>query len=1210
MLPQILLMTFLVAAPPQAAPAIEGVVLDQSQAAIPGAVISLRVKATNTTLKAVTGDQGEFRVLNVPPGAMELQVSMNGFNTAVQQIEMSSGTISGLKIVLCASAVSEQVAVSASAELLQTNRATQSASITAKELQALPTASRNYTHLIAGEAGVAAALPDRTGKGINIATSPGAQADDGNQSLNPSVNGARPTSNAVSVNGIDTTNMMNGGGSLGNNITVPLDSLEAVEVQTALYTANGGRNGGANIQMITRGGSNDFHGTASHFFQNEAFNANEFFLNRAGTRRPKLRRQETYAGFGGRIVRDKTFFHVSVQRQDFLTGYANRATAQTSIPELLGDVRTRETMAAAANRWLQGGAQDDPRFAANFLTAIRRFPADQIAGLERKFFTDISNPASPILRQLTPTDIHPVAINVLNQKRDGKLLIPSVNDTMPLLRGNGTLGPERMQTLNFPTFYNSWSGAANIEHNFSSANRMRLGYVKSVQFVEEAFPWANSSASPTLGETPGYVASLSDIHNFGPRWVNELRGGFFELHNTRISKYRDILNSTLGINNPLETAVGGLASLMPTIDIVTQRSSSGIGNAWDFFNRQRVINISDLVTHIAGRHTLQFGAEFRRPTIAGEYMARTNGDLDYDNWVFFLTGHGAAGGGSDLDQGDTRRHFKMKDYALFFQDDWRVRKGLTFNVGARWEYFSWPTDTQGRIGTYFTAEMARQAGVQPGFHIPAESKIFAQNFDPIQIGLVLRPGTPWNLNQVNKAEHSSTIYPDRNNFSPRFGFAWQPQKLSKVVFRGGYGIFYDRPSGSFVGNLQVSAPFFIYQNVPSPLDMANPYPSLNINPFQIPLSVQIARDANGGAAWRRFDGSTFPLNEPFAPKNFTFISPFTRTPYVQQWTFNIQLEPSRGNLIDVRYVGTKGSKLMARINMAQPIDPRETPVNGFTDIRTRTGALIAPDFFAPPEYLGLGRSNGFLLRSNWASSTYHGLQANYRRRMSKGILVNAAYTWSKTLDNISNDNGVVEHDARNIAANRGVADFDRTHRLTAQYVIDLPNPFRNRNLKAAQLLLGGWSLNGGLTLQSGAPITVIGGATANAYFAQVARVRPSIAPGKTLDDVIKTGRVQDRLTQFFDPTAFVNSEDKWGNLGRNTLRGPVQRQVDVAFAKNNRISERFSAELRWEMFNLLNQATFANPNSTLPVSGVGNMGLITATIGGPRTMQAALRLRF
>ena len=144
-------------------------------------------------------------------------------------------------------------------------------------------------------------------------------------------------------------------------------------------------------------------------------------------------------------------------------------------------------------------------------------------------------------------DIHPVALNILNVKRDGKFLLPSVLDSNRLLSGNATYGREREQVNAFPTFFNSWSGSGSIEHNFTGNDRLRLNYIKSQQFVEEAFPWANSSVSPTLGLTPGYVASLSHLHTFGPGWVNELRGGMFELYNTRISKFRDIFNSTLGI---------------------------------------------------------------------------------------------------------------------------------------------------------------------------------------------------------------------------------------------------------------------------------------------------------------------------------------------------------------------------------------------------------------------------------------------------------------------------------------------------------------------------------------------------------------------------------------------------------------------------------------------------------------------------------------
>jgi hypothetical protein len=222
---------------------IAGSIVDQTNAAIAGAEVNAREVATNQSRKTKSQADGSFRFTGFQPGQVELTVRHAGFASQTQSIDVQAGSAENLSITLSTSSISSQVDVSSSSDLLQVSRATQSATISSRELESLPTASRNYTHLIVGEAGVAAALPDRTGKGMNLATAPGTQTDDGNQSLNPSVNGARPTSNAVFINGVDATNMMNGGGSLGNNITVPLDALEAVEVQTALYTANGGRNG-------------------------------------------------------------------------------------------------------------------------------------------------------------------------------------------------------------------------------------------------------------------------------------------------------------------------------------------------------------------------------------------------------------------------------------------------------------------------------------------------------------------------------------------------------------------------------------------------------------------------------------------------------------------------------------------------------------------------------------------------------------------------------------------------------------------------------------------------------------------------------------------------------------------------------------------------------------------------------------------------------
>ncbi len=1187
---------------------IEGFVQDQSGARIPAAEIAVFFDARSQRWSVESDANGAFQLAGLPPGAYRIEISKPGFaRRTLRDVQVAADNATAVRETLAADIVSEQVTVVGAAPLLQTTRATQTATLTSSQLETLPTSSRHYTHLIVTEPGVSAPLADRTGGGMNLATEPGAQEEDGAQALNPSVNGQRPTSNSLTVNGVDATNMMSSHGTLGNNLNVPLDDVDIIEVQSALYSAVTGRNGGGNIQLITKSGGNRLHGSAYHFLQNEALNANEFFLNRSGTGRPRYRRNETGATVSGPLIRNRTFFFGSVRRTDFETGYATNARAATGIPTGLGDVRTRETIAAAANEWLRSGAEGDPRFAQNFMTALRAYPAEQVEALIGKFFVD---PAALQFRTLTPQDIHPVSVNVLNVKRHGKLLLPSASSSMPLLPATASFGAERLKDETIPTIFYSWTGSGTVENHFGPKNRLRLNLIKSTQFIEEAFPWANSSPSPTLGDTSSYTASLADHHAFSPQWLNDLRGGFFELYNTRIAKFRDITNSALGIHNPLEEALGGLAAMAPTIDIATQvggNNSSGIGSAWDFFDRQRVINLADTVSFVTSRHTLQFGGEIRRPTIKGEYMSRTNGDLDFTNWALFFTGHVSSSTSSDLDMGDTRRHFKMLDYSFFAHDDWKLRPGLTLNLGFRYDFYGFPTEVDGKIGNYYLPATAARLGVPAGFQVPANSIIFQPGFQPSQIGIVLEPGTTVDLSQIHPAKYDSTLVADRNNFAPRIGFAWQPTRSGRMVVRGGYGVFYDRLSGAFKFDLQRAAPFFIYQTLSAPVDFADPYPRLNVNPFQIPLNVQITRNAAGTPSWVRGDGTPFPRLSQFATKNNNFIDPFVRTPYVQQWAFNVQWEPMRGSLIDARYVGSRGVGLLAKVNLAQPRDPRLFPVNGLTSIYNNAGTVINPDFFVEPEFLGLNRNGGFQVRSNWGQSVYHALQLGFRRRHPRGVSWNLAYTYGRTLDNISTDRTTAEQDARNLAANRGPSNFDRTHRLTATYVAEIPMPFRR---PLARRLLRGWQVSGLATLQSGSPFSALGNSGRNAQFAQPSVVRLDFAPGKTSDDARRSGRIQDRLPTFYDVSAFQDSLDHWGNAGRNILRGPRQAQFDFALAKTTSLRERTTAEFRWELFNIFNTPVFRNPASTFAAGGPGSAGVISRTLGGPRTMQVALRLRF
>ncbi|HEU0186190.1 MAG TPA: TonB-dependent receptor [Blastocatellia bacterium] len=1212
---------------------IEGSIEDANGAKLPNALIIAFNNDTGQSLQATSDGNGAFRLPNLLFGKYRVEVSLSGFaKKTINDVTVEPVNIVKLTIALSPQGVSEIVNITSEGQLLQTENSTQAATLSQKELANIPTSSRNITHLIVSEPGVSAPLPDRTGSGLNITTTPGTQEQDSAQSLNPSVNGARPTNNSLRMNGIDGTNLLNRSGGLGNNLIVPLDALEVVSVQSALYNSPTGRNGGGNIELVTRSGTNQFHGSASHFLQNEKFNANEFFLNRNGNERPKFRRNETSVTFGGPVIKDKLFFFASAQRTDFLSGYASNAVARVGLPVGLSDVRTPETIAKVANDYLANGQADNPAFAGNFLNRLRAFPAEQQPGLITQFFgspnPDINNLK---FRQLTPADIHPVAINILNAKRPGiGFLIPTPAASLPVLPGNGSFGRELFLQQVVPTEVKSWSGVGSLQWTPREKDRFRLNYNYSNSNVVEAFGWPDTSPSPTDGQTKGWTASLSHQHTFKANWVNDLRIGFFDLANNRLAQNQDFKNSTLGIFNPLE-ALGGLAALMPTIDIATQFGSGGIGNAWDFYDRQKVYNFIDTVSYVRARHAFQFGAEYRRMNLTGEFQSRTNGDLDYDIWPLFFTGHGASGGGSDLDQGDTRRNMTAQDISWYVHDDWKARTGLTLNLGVRYDFFGNFTDSEGRLGTFITEALAKETGLPAGFQVPSNSRIFQSGFKPLDIGLYVEPGVPVDLRQINKAKNDSTLFNDYNNFAPRVGFAWQPRFLPKFVLRGGYSVFYERTSASYKVDLQRAAPFFIFQNVPSPADMANPYPRLNINPFQLPYNVDIARNANGTPRWIRGDGKEFPATEPFGAKSNVYIHPKIKAPYVQQWSLTTQYEVLKGVALDLRYVGSRGVGLLGRYNVAQAVDPRVTPVNGFTDIRDRNrttanpdGALINPDFFVPAEFLGLSRSGGFVQVANVGHSTYHSFQADVRGRMSSRAIWNLAYTFSKSIDNISSDTEQALHDNLRLFLNRGLSNFDRPHRLTASYVIDLPG--LRGGQKFLNALTQGWRTSGLLTLQSGAPFSVFGPAARNAYQFQVASVRPDLAPGRTIESAIKSGRAQDRIDLYFDPTAFVNSEDHWGNAGRNILRGPNQRQLDLSLSKTTRLRESMNLEFRWELFNATNTPTFGNPAATIAAGTCipspsrqcapgtttlpSTAGRISSTIGGPRTMQAALRLTF
>jgi hypothetical protein len=493
--------------------------------------------------------------------------------------------------------------------------------------------------------------------------------------------------------------------------------------------------------------------------------------------------------------------------------------------------------------------------------------------------------------------------------------------------------------------------------------------------------------------------------------------------------------------------------------------------------------------------------------------------------------------------------------------------------------------------------------VQDGF-------LFASNFDensvPGAAGLGLR-----------KADSRSIIKNDYNNFMPRFGFAWSPLSGQKVVVRGGYGIFYERITGAFANSLRQSPPFFRELQLNNLGDW-NIYPS-DIGSLPIP-DMQIGFDDGEPILVTALDPDT-----EFEALETQMLPPHLATPYTQQWTLGTQWEFRRDWLLEIGYVGTKGTKLLQAVNANQALDidtvgflPRAgVPGGGFIGnyfnvvndqfVNTTTPTCDVTD--DPGDctiagelrgrLLGLDEDEGANMLSASGNSSYHSLQVGLTKRYSRSIMFNVNYTFSRSLDTYSDEGKFqVEHDQSRPQLNRGLSDFHRKHRLVMSWTWDLP--FRGNRL------VDGWQIAGVGTFQSGRPFSVVDDDFSGFLFESTGP-RPNLAAGSTHDDIVTEGSVTSKLTNYLDRSALASSGAQFGNLGRNVVIGPGQARVDLSVSKEIVRTERATLNFRAEAYNVSNTASFRNPDRDLSNASFGE---ITRTRGGPRVIQLALKLLF
>lgn len=1241
---------------------LSGVVQDVNGALLPGVTVNVRNAGTGQTRTATTNEEGRWTVPVLPVGTYEVVIEMTGFKRLVRQnVEVEAAVPHTLEDRLEIGELSGEVITITSGDttLLTTETATTARQVSSEQLVAIPTSTRSFTQLLSSEAGVSAEL------------SPVLTNGNGNQS--PSVNGTRTTSTSLSFNGVDATNITNNEGSLNDNIAPAPETLSEVKLQTSLYDASTGRSGGGNFQLITKSGTNDFHGTGYIFAQNERFNANDFFYNKDGINKPRARRLEGGFTLGGPIVKERFFFFGGYQRTDASTGFVPTASSQTVLPaalRLISGARTADNVVAAFS-------------ALN--PCVRNASNAPVSGF-----------------CLTPSQISPISLNLLNliNPITGDFLIPApragiatVFNDQAIAGTNATLfggNPLVRQRNVFPAEFEQDQLNLKLDGQLSENNRLTGAFFFANFPGFDPFNAPNSQASPAglVRNDRNRTLAVSDTHVFSPTLINEVRFGYFSLNNSRALRddFAAITSASVGIVNPalfFDNSVGTqrLGQFIGRNNL----ANFSFGGPNDSFNRrkQQTYSLADNVTFIRGAHTLRFGGEFKRFQFDTNLPEEQATEFEkFDNFTQFLAGRATE---ADTQFGITDKSFRFRDLTGYIADDWKLSPKLTFNLGLRYEFFGTPVEQNGQFGNFDPALITNTENPLSGFIVPANAQ--PTGFAALDSA----------LDVTARAGNNSTINPDYNNFAPRFGFAYSPLDNDRMVIRGGYGVFFDRPSSAFINTVFSNYPFLREIEVTAPSRQINlgtafsqQNTGLGLNNF-LPNRIQlvstsgaityvirdntgVTRDANGA-----LNGTDLATGQPALGNiaetfEFRAVDRHLRTPYVQQWNLGMQYELTKNLLVEARYVGTKGTKLLqatalnrvydlndpntpdyifARFNQAYEAAQRGNPnalrgalrtagtqrergtgiAFGFRNTVTGVpvdfnlsdpnGSIIG--FEARGQLLGFNIPEALLLQSN-GNSIYHGAQFNLTQRLARGLQFNASYTFSKSIDTSSADPGstagggkpdvpntgfILQNDSNNISSNRAVSDFDRTQRFSFSFVYDIPTFGSNSRF------LKGFQLSGFAQLQSGTPFSIFAAEPEAGTVAALTPLRTGsgglFRPGFGRPNLC--GTLDQLREQSDDPTEqYFNPAALCSSFGQygNLGRNVLRGPSQKRFDLGLSKTTAITEGIGLELrWDVFN--VFNNVNFANPnndLQDTTDFGRITNTIGGPRVMQFGAKLKF
>jgi outer membrane receptor protein involved in Fe transport len=1096
---------------------IVGTVSDSSGGGVAGAKVSVKNVGTAITLDTTSDTQGYYRVPHLSPGAYEIQVAKDGFKTLVLQgIQVNVGVITRADATLQVGSLSQSVTVTTITPLIQLDEARLSDTIDTRQVDNLPLNGRQVYQLVTLQPGVTAT----NAPVISNVPSPTSSVT---FDFGYIANGSTPRGNNFVLDGNSNNNEWLGGTPL---IYPSLDAIEEVQVQTLNFNAEYGRNNGTVVNIVTKAGTNNFHGTAFYSFRNTALDARNFF-DPAGTKTP-LQQNQFGGSFGGPIIHDKSFFFLDYEGSRLKSGDPTVFLVET--PYFRNTIPAPGSIAAML---------------------LNDFPAPPCT--------------SPIAG--TPYYCNTVASQVEPNQADQYLL--------------------------------------RYDHHFSSNDEFYARWVNTIASGDVASQeLLGAGIRGFKAPFNGFFADLGlgYTHTFSPSTLNDVRFAYSRN------------NSQIRFVIPPDSTTASILKQdgLPPDDFADLSFDDGVAPMGGevFVPRNLVFNtyaVTDSFVHTIGHHSLKFGGDFRKIQENSDYRLYSNPFYEFSSIFAFaaddpylvLATINRNPSSPDFGQfTDTPRHFRWQQWALFVQDDWKVTPRLTVNAGLRYEVFGSPSETNG-ILTNIT--------LGPG------AGIFAQLASPETT--VGRVGSMWH-----------TKY---DNFAPRLGLAWDPTGNGKTAIRSGFSIAYNEPYSN------------LYTNVSrlNPPDAATMYsePGISIGTtVNYTFPFQPTADFAGPVLP---NGSVGPISPSAFPPSITpnGVDPNLRTAYSMQWFLGVQHQFEHDYAVSINYVGTRG-------------------VGGYTreDYNRFDGDVCNPtvcNYFATRYVPGWG---AITYISNESQSIYHGMNAQLKKDFSHGLLFTANYTFGKVLDNVTegglgdyfntnayagNYSGVM--DIEHPQLDRGRAEFDVRHRFVFSGIYDLPGP---KGGGATEKILGGWQLNGIITLQSGRPFDVdcvlgwYDGCDFNMdgdFYA-----RPNLPVNMKLNGFSNQqfvnglfgspiltfyGNLFESRTstaiEVFCPNGLNSIEDfgpslptnptcipvgQNGNMGRNIFTGPAFKDVDFAIFKNTQVGERLNVQFRAEAFNLFNRVNLYNPNGNM---GSPQFGQSTSAFPS-RQMQLSLRFIF